>query len=192
MNLNSIFIIISFYSFSLCCFGEAITIKVITSEAIDTVEKFVQNELENILNEWKLDGEMIHDVDFYGTYHSKRNFFNFLVGERALILELKTYVQNIIERETFKYFSKKSAEIKKKGRKLTVLDFSGTFQLKDGKRLFTKTNSLPASTMIRTDDLKKRLHDNLRNLLISNGAQEDILRKFNEDQAVVENRKTNK
>lgn len=125
---------------------------------------------------------MIRYVDFYGLYHSNWKNFKFLVGERALILELKMYVHNIIEKETYKYFSMKSAHAKKKGRKL---DFSGTFQLKDGKRFFTQTKSLPVFSMTRTDDLKKRLHDNLCNLLISNGAQEDILSKFNEDQAVV-------
>lgn len=164
----------------MCCFGDAITLQRIDNDAIDNLEKFVLNELEDVMQSWNSPTE-INFEDFYGRYHSNKKGFQISLGERVMILEIQKYIESTIAKNSIQYFSNTYPEKSRKKRN-TADDLCETVDIVNVGRFFTKKKSPKAKCTKGDEVLKQQLFKNVYDVLIKNGVQKDIMDKFTIDQ----------
>lgn len=153
----------------MCCFGEAITLKNICDNAIDDIERYVRDDLEDILNIWDPANTLIDRVDFYGHCPSIGKF-KISKEERSLITELKIYVEDIIKKGNIKYFAMQPAIGRKKSNKQSNISVNGTFEILHVGTFFTRQKSPPSNTTSEQDKiLKEQLYTKIINILTTNG-----------------------
>lgn len=115
---------------------------------INCVETFVKNELEQMISYWRVENQqVIHDADFYGSFHSNHSTFKFSMGEKILLQETNAYVKGVIEEKGLKYFSLQAGDVKK-----SKISFKGTFLIPNVGRFFT---NLEATQNIERSTKKK-------------------------------------
>lgn len=151
---------------SLCCYSEAVTFQNVNEETVKSIENFIRIELQNELNDWKADDDqlILHEKDFYGSFHRSPGAFKFSDGEITLIGELCKYTKNMINKRGVKYFAL--------GKKQKI-NFDGTFVIKNEGRYFTKYGTAPAEGKIDFDKLRREVHEKACAIFIRGSVDRD-------------------
>lgn len=118
---------------SICHFSNTVTFGEINDEAIADMEKFVQNDLLEILCDEGMVNEQIPLKNFFGLYHAKTTKFRFMPGEKIMIKQIAVYIKEI--------YSDSSSLDTFKAPKTFKISRKDTFQLFGDNTLFGKLNN---------------------------------------------------
>lgn len=175
-----LFINTIFYSF--CGFKEAVTFKHITTQEIDDTQNYIKTKLLSALEENSKNPEdvPINKKDFFGSLFEKNTAsFEFLPGERILIIELTQHIKRIVDcdgipNSGIKYFSFTGSNKKKFKSNHRNTKYYSQF----GGRLFVSEEIILSTKTQTTMDLNvnNNIHDEKNNM---DSLKEQLVRDVN-------------
>lgn len=180
MELLQIF---SIYSInSLYGFRDAVTIKNIDDEVIDKLEKFIKDDIINILTNIEAaaeDGFKFDKTMFFGNLHAKNpDSFNIVLGERYQLKEVATFTKSIFDSFGSSYYADK--------RKSKLVKYLNIIDCGNLGKFFSSDCSKTKVMKHETTKMQSSLHEQVIDILKRSKIGESLLSELPIDAIIIE------